>query len=573
MNNALNEYEKWLNYGGLDAELREELEAIRGDEAEIAERFSCPMEFGTGGLRSVIRAGLNGMNIYTVRQATQGLADLIRENGEKTILQGVVIAYDSRIKSDLFAKEAACVLAANGIKAYLFDALRPTPELSFAVRHLGAAAGIVITASHNPAKYNGYKAYWSDGGQLPPAEADMVYSFIKKVDIFGARTTDFDSAVGSGMIEITGSETDEAYYKAVMALSVNPQAWENTDLSVVYTPFHGAGNVPVREVLTRMGLKKLTVVAEQEKPDGRFPTVKSPNPENPEGFELACRYAKAEGADIIIGTDPDSDRTGLLLRNEKGEYEILNGNQIGVVIAQYILDGRRASGTMPDNGAIVKTIVTTNMIYPLAADYGVTVIDVLTGFKFIGEQIKMFEETGRYTYLFGFEESYGSLSGIHARDKDAVNACMLICEAAAYYKKQGRTLKDVLTDAYEKYGYYMESLVSVTHEGLEGLEKIKQLMKSIRASLPEDFCGTAVEWVRDYSTSEQTDMKTGRKTPLDFIKSNVLAFGLADGTVLTVRPSGTEPKIKAYIMTKGETNAAAQENVKKYEQAIRELLQ
>lgn len=566
-------YEKWLQYPGMDRKLFKELEEIKNNEAEILERFSTGLEFGTGGLRGILRAGTNGMNIYTVRQATQGLANLILKQGADKMKQGVAIAYDSRHFSDVFAKEAASVLGANGIKVYIFPSLRPTPMLSFAIRHQKTIAGIVITASHNPAKYNGYKAYWSDGGQLPPEEADVVYQEMKQVDVFeDIKQISFEEGIKSGIIEWMPESVDEAYYEAVMALSVNPDAIRNSDLKVVYTPFHGSGNIPVREVLSRMGLKHLTVVKEQELPDGAFPTVKSPNPEESEGFTLAREYAKRENADIIIGTDPDSDRVGLLLKNPEGEYEILNGNQIGVLIVSYILEGLRKNNKIPANGAVIKTIVTTNMIYELAKEYGISVINVLTGFKFIGEQIKLFEETKKHTYLFGFEESFGYLSGTHARDKDAVNACLLICEAAAFYGAQGKTLMEVQTELYEKYGFYKEGLISVTHEGLAGIQKIKDMMTSLRNHFPKEFAGVKTVRANDYSVLKTTDLLTGVTEDMEFSKSNVLSFLLEDETLITFRPSGTEPKIKAYIMTKGKTEAEALSNREKYDKAIRELL-
>ncbi len=571
--NAHETYQKWLNYSELESSLKEELLAISDNETEILERFSTKLEFGTGGLRGIIRAGTNGMNVYTVRQATQGLANLIVKNGQAAMESGVAIAYDSRHFSDVFAKEAASVLAANGVKVYIFPSLRPTPMLSFAIREMKTTAGIVITASHNPAKYNGYKAYWSDGGQLPPEEADVVYQEMQQVDIFAdVKSVSFEEGLASGIIEWMPSSVDEAYYQAVMNLSVNPDALNGTDLKVVYTPFHGSGNIPVREVLGRMGLKNLTVVKEQELPDGAFPTVKSPNPEESEGFTLAREYANREDADIIIGTDPDSDRVGLLLKTAPGEYEILNGNQIGVLIVNYILEGLKAKNALPENGAVIKTIVTTNMIYEFQKDYPIDVINVYTGFKFIGEQIKIFEETGKNTYLFGFEESYGFLSGTHARDKDAVNACLLLCEAAAFYRKMGKTLKDVQTELYERYGYYKEGLVSITHEGMAGIEKIKGMMANLRANIPTDFAGVKTVLANDYSIGETKNLATGEVSVLSFPPSNVLSYQLEDGTLLSFRPSGTEPKIKSYIMTKGKTEGEALENREKYDKAIRDLL-
>ena len=570
---AVKNYEKWISSPCLDESLKKELLEIRGNEKEIEERFSVSLEFGTGGLRGIIRAGTNGINLHTVRWATQGLSNLIIKTGADAMKKGVAIAYDSRLYSAEFAAESARVLAANGIKAYLFPELAPTPLLSFAIRELSAIAGIVITASHNPAKYNGYKAYWSDGGQLPPEEADVVYAEMGRVDIFDdVKLVDFSEGLKSGLIEYIKPEVNEAYYNAILALSINKDAVKNSDIKVVYTPFHGAGNIPVRAVLGKIGLKNLTVVKEQELPDPAFSTVKSPNPEESEGFTIARKYAAEIDADIIIGTDPDSDRVGLLLKNKNCEYEILNGNQIGIILVNYILQGRKKNNAIPENGVVVKTIVTTNMIYELAKEYGISVVNVLTGFKFIGEQIKMFEETGKHAYLFGFEESYGYLSGTHARDKDAVNAAMLICEAAAFYKEQGKTLKEVLDEIYEKYGYYNEHQISITHEGLSGVEKIKKMMSDLREKLPTEFAGVKNIESRDYQALTITDMNTMKKAPLDFVKSNVLSFLLSDGTLLTIRPSGTEPKIKAYIMTKGKTPEETAENVEKYSAAVKELL-
>ena len=571
--NTRENFEKWLNYDKLEESLKKELLEIKDDENEINERFSTALSFGTAGLRGIIRAGTNGMNIYTVRQATQGLANLIKKNGKDAMNAGVAIAYDSRICSDTFSIEAAKVLAGNGIKVFLFESLRPTPMLSFAIRYLKTTAGIVVTASHNPAKYNGYKAYWSDGAQLPPEESQIVFEEMQKVDIFdGVVSMDYDKAVSEGIIKIISKEVDEPYYEYIMSLSINPDALKNTDLKVVYTPFHGAGNIPVRTVLDRMGLKNVTVVKEQELPDGRFPTVKSPNPEDSEGFVIAREYAKKVDADIIVGTDPDSDRVGLLLKNSSGEYEILNGNQIGIVLVNYVLEGLKKNNNIPENGVIIKSIVTTNMINEIAKAYNVKVMNVLTGFKYIGEKIKQFEADKSHTYLFGFEESFGYLSGTKARDKDAVNASMLICEAAAFYKKQGKTLKQVLDSIYEKYSYYTEKTISVTYEGLSGIQKIKDMMANLVKNPPKEFAGVKVLYVNDYLNSVRTNAQTNETEPFDFEKSNVLSYDLEDGTLLTIRPSGTEPKIKAYVMTKGKTQAQAEENKEKYTNAIRKLI-
>ena len=566
-------FEKWFNYEGLSEDLKKELIEIKDNEEEINERFSVSLEFGTAGLRGIIRAGTNGMNVYNVRQATQGLSNLIIKNGKEAMEKGVVIAYDSRLYSDVFSREAACVLAANGIKVYLFESLRPVPVLSFAIGYLKTTAGIAVTASHNPAKYNGYKAYWSDGAQLPPEESKIVYEEMQKVDIFtGVKSCDYDEAVKEGKIKIISKEVDEPYYEYIMSLSINPDAFKDTDLKVVYTPFHGAGNIPVRTVLQRMGLENVTVVKEQEMPDPKFSTVKSPNPEDSEGFEIAREYAKKVDADIIFGTDPDSDRVGLLLKNKNSEYDILNGDQFGIVFVNYVLEGFSKNGKIPANGVIIKSIVTTNMINKIADAYGVKVMNVLTGFKYIGEKIKEFEADKSHTYLFGFEESYGYLSGTKARDKDAVNASMLICEAAAYFKKQGKTLKEVLEEIYEKYGYYTEKTVSVTYEGLVGIQKIKDMMSNLVKNPPLEFAGVKVLCINDYLNSKRTDLEAGKDMPFDFEKSNVLSYELADGTLLTIRPSGTEPKIKAYVMTLGKTLEEAEANKEKYTEAIKKLI-
>jgi len=566
-------FEKWINYDKLEDSLKKELVEIKDNEAEINERFSVKLQFGTAGLRGIIRAGTNGMNIYTVRQATQGLSNLIKKHGKEAMNKGVVIAYDSRLYSDVFSREAATVLAANGIKVYLFDSLRPVPVLSFAIRHLGTISGIAVTASHNPAKYNGYKAYWSDGAQLPPEEAEIVYQEMEKVDIFeGVASMNFDDAVKSGMIQIINKEVDEPYYEYVMSLSINPDVLRTTDLKVVYTPFHGAGNIPVRTVLERMGLCNVTVVKEQELPDSAFSTVKSPNPEDSEGFYIARKYADEVQADIIVGTDPDSDRMGVLLKNKNGGYDILNGNQIGILLTNYVLEGLYKNNRIPQNGAVVKSIVTTNMINEIAKAYKIEVFNVLTGFKYIGEKIKEWEADKSHTYLFGFEESYGYLSGTKARDKDAVNATMLMCEAAAFYKKQGKTLMDVLNEIYDKYGYYTEKTISVTHEGLAGIQKIKDMMKELLANPPKEFAGTKVLYVNDYLNSKRINMTTCEEEPFVFDVSNVLSFELEDGTLLTIRPSGTEPKIKAYVMTLGKTEKEAEENKIKYTNALDKLI-
>lgn len=564
-------YNKWLNSPKIDDETRAELAAISDDDNEIKERFIKDLEFGTGGLRGIIGAGDNRMNIYTVKKATQGLCEDIKNKGEEYMKRGVVIAYDSRHKSDAFAKESALTLAANGIKAYLFESLRPTPVLSFAVRYKKAAAGIVVTASHNPKEYNGYKAYGEDGGQLPPESSDYVISIIDKLDIFDdVLTTDYDKAVSEGLIEIIGEEVDNAYLAAVKEQSVNEEAARSLgdNFKLVYTPFHGAGNIPVRRILDMTGVKNVYVVKEQEMPDGDFPTLKSPNPEENEGFKLAIELAKKVDADVIIATDPDSDRVGVTIKDKSGNYITLTGNQTGILLCEFILRNRKLKGTLPKNGAVIKTIVTTDMIYPIADDYKTTVFDVLTGFKFIGEMIKEFEQTGSYEYLFGFEESYGYLAGTYARDKDAVVASMLIAQMAADYKTKGKTLYEGLMSLYEKYGYHKDLLHNVVLKGLDGAEKIKSIMKEIRENPPKEIDGHKVTKVLDVLKGTETDVLTGAVTKSNLPSSNVLKFFLDDKSWFAARPSGTEPKIKFYF---GVT-ADSEENADKKITALRDAV-
>lgn len=559
----LDEYARWINEA--DAETAAELESIKDDDAEIKDRFYKNLEFGTAGLRGVLGAGINRMNEYVVGQATQGLANqLIKTNGKDADLS-VVIAYDSRHKSDVFAKEAARILAANGIKAYLFEELKPVPELSFSVRYLKTTAGIAVTASHNPAKYNGYKAYGSDGAQLNPELAAIVLEEIGKTDIFtGVKKMDFEQAVQQGMIVMIGDEVEEAYLDEVQKQCVNPElAKEKGDtLKFVYTPFHGAGNKPVRKILKRIGFNNVVVVKEQELPDGDFPTVESPNPENKEGFKLAIGYAKECGADLIVGTDPDSDRVGILVKNDKGEYVTFTGNQVGALLSEYILSALSEKNAVPKDGYIVKTIVTTNIIQAICDAYGIEMKEVLTGFKFIGEKIKESEETGVGTYIFGFEESYGYLKGTYSRDKDAVVATMLIAEMALYYQENGTSIFEQMDNIYKKYGYYKEEVVSVTLEGIEGLAKIKSTMDRLRENPPEIIAGKKVIAVRDYLTSERVDKLTGEKSEILLPKSNVIYLELEDRNNFIIRPSGTEPKIKLYCLMKGETEEEANELLK-----------
>ena len=566
------EYERWLQ--NADPETVAELSAI-SEEEEIKDRFYKELEFGTAGLRGVIGAGSNRMNTYVVGQATQGLANqLLKTNPGATDLS-VAIAYDSRHKSDVFAKEAAMILAANGIKVYLFEELKPVPELSFAVRYQKATAGIAITASHNPAKYNGYKVYGADGAQLNPELAGIVLEEIGKTDMFqDIKKCDFEEAVQNGMIVMIGDEVEEAYLDEVEAQCINPELAKEKGhtLKFVYTPFHGAGNKPVRKILDRIGFTNVVVVKEQEMPDGDFPTVKSPNPEDKEGFYLAIGYAKDCGADLIVGTDPDSDRVGILVRDENGEYIPFTGNQVGALLTEYILSSLKERGQLPDDGYIVKTIVTTNIVKEMCDAYGVELKDVLTGFKFIGEKIKESEETGIGTYLLGFEESYGYLKGTYARDKDAVVAVMLIAEMALYYQEKGSSIFEQMDKIYQKYGYYKEQVESVVMEGISGLSKIQSIMENIRKNPPKTVVGKKVIAVRDYQSSVRTDLATGETSEIFLPKSNVIYLELEDNNNFIIRPSGTEPKIKLYCLLKGNSPEDAERLATLAKEDIKELV-
>lgn len=572
MSDSITEYKKWLANKDLDGELRTELTAIENDPKEIEERFSFPLAFGTGGLRGIIRAGTNGMNIYTVAQATQGLAELVKQDGGAEM--GVVIASDTRIKSDVFSEISARVLAANGIRAYLFDAPRPTPELSFALRHLHAKAGINVTASHNPNIYNGYKAYWEDGAQISPEQADVVSAAIEKVDIFtGVKLISFEEGKKSGLIRMIGQEVDEAYMKVVLAERIRPNAIPDVadDFKVVYTPFHGTGRILVPEVLKRAGLKHLFCVPEQMIPDGRFPTVKSPNPEDKAGFALAMKIAEENGCDLLIGTDPDADRAGVIVRASNGEFVPLTGNQIGVMLLSYIIEARKLENKLPANAAAVKSIVSTKLADKICEASGVAMINVLTGFKFIGEKIKEFEETGSHTYIFGFEESYGYLSGTYARDKDAVCASLLITEMAAFYRARGKSLYEVLCGIFEKYGYYSEGIGTIVLPGLDGLAKMVSLMDGLRQNPPKEIAGVKVASVADYQTGVITDVN-GKTAPTGLPVSNVLFYTLENGDSVVIRPSGTEPKIKLYYLVSDKTKEAAEEKRNAYKAAFEKLL-
>lgn len=550
--NYKEEYLKWLNNPSMDAELKSELEAMSEDD--IKECFSKYTEFGTAGLRGILGAGTNRMNRYIVALATQGLADVIKEAGGES--KGVVIACDSRKYSDEFSREAAAVLAANGIRVYLFESLRPVPELSFSVRHLNATAGIAVTASHNPACYNGYKVYWSDGCQLPPPKAKRIFETMLNTDIFSVKR-----AYESELISIIGKEIDEEYYRAVLSLSLADDTVkkEAANLKIVYTPLHGAGNIPVREVLKRAGFSSVVTVKEQEMPDPDFSTVKSPNPEDKEGFALAFNYA--DGADIILGTDPDCDRVGVVLPDKKGGYVALSGNQIGVLLCDYILSRLKESGRLPENGAVIRSIVSTKMVEPICEEYKVSLMDVLTGFKYIGGKIDEFDASKAHTFLFGFEESCGYLSGKHARDKDGVNASLLICEMAAFYKAEGKSVLEHLNELYEKYGYYKERVISLVFPGLSGMEKIKAIMSGLRAEPLKELNGVKVEKV--------TDLIDGAN---GLPPADVIRLDMQDDTTVFIRPSGTEPKIKGYIMTKMPSADMAERLSEGYDKALREIM-
>ncbi len=549
---CLENYQKWLDAPQVDAETKAELKAIRDDEEEIKSRFTAMLEFGTAGLRGIMRAGLSGMNVYTVRYATQGLANLILKCGED-FSGGVTIAWDSRNNSPLFAREAACVLAANGIHVNIFDALRPTPELSYTIRKTGSIAGINITASHNTKEYNGYKAYWADGAQLPPEHAKEVSDQIAGIDIFAdVKTTDFDAAKDSGLITTLGEEIDEAYISEILAQSVAEDYVKKAadEFEIIYTPFHGAGYRLVPEVLKRIGLKKVTPVPEQMVLDGDFPTVASPNPEFVEGFKIAIDMAKKNDVDLIIGTDPDSDRCGVVVKTDSG-YEALTGNQIGVLLLDFIISVRKEEGTLPANSAAIKSIVSSTMANEICRVNGVKIFETLTGFKFIGEKIKEIEESGDYTFIFGFEESNGYLAGTYARDKDAVIASMLVAEMACRYYVKGQNLYQALCGLYEKYGFFREKVVSHVVTGLDGPERMAKLMESIRNEPPETLGGLPVKRVRDYLTGLITDTATGETEPTGLTESNVLLYELGSGSAMAIRPSGTEPKVKLYVMVKG----------------------
>jgi phosphoglucomutase len=568
-NRVQTQYRLWLEDPAVDERTKQELRAIADQPKEIEDRFYRDLEFGTGGLRGVIGAGTNRMNVYTVGRATQGLAQYLLHKAAagaaRAAAPSVVIAHDSRHQSPEFALEAALVLAGNGVKAYVFDSLRPTPELSFAVRELGASAGIVITASHNPPEYNGYKVYGPDGGQLVPQYAERVLAEVNGIERFDqVKRLSREEAERQGLLQWIGKDVDDKFVAAVISVSQHADVIKRVskDFHIVYTPLHGAGNLPVRAALKGVGFENVHVVAEQELPDPNFSTVKSPNPEEREAFTLAIEQAKKVGADIIIGTDPDCDRMGAVVKNANGDYFVLTGNQSGAIMVQYLLSSMKERGKLPESGVVIKTIVTSELGAAIAASYGIPTLNTLTGFKYIGERITQFEQTGEHTFLFGYEESYGYLAGTHARDKDAVVASVLICEAAAYYKDQGKTLYDVLQELYASYGYFMEKLESKTLKGKDGVEQIARIMERWRSAAPADIAGVKVTEVEDYL-----------KGLYGLPKENVLKFKLADQSWFCMRPSGTEPKIKFYFAVKGTSEAEAAARLQALSQAVLQLVE
>ena len=565
-------YEQWVNGSFFDEETKKELEAIADNEAEIRERFFADLKFGTAGLRGVIGAGTAYINRYVVARATQGLANyIISKRGQK---KGVAIAFDCRRFSPEFADVAACVLAANGIKAYRFESLRPTPELSFAVRHLGCIAGINITASHNPPEYNGYKVYWEDGAQITPPNDIGIMLEVQKLSIEDSKMISIEEAKAQGLYEVIGGEVDDAYIAELKKLVIHQDTIDQyaKEIKVVYSPLHGTGNIPARRILAELGFTNVYVVPEQELPDGNFPTVSYPNPEAKEAFGLALALAKEKDADLVLATDPDADRLGVYVKDKDGEYRCLTGNMSGSLLAEYEISQIQATRGLPEDGRLIKSIVTTNMAACIADAYGVKLEECLTGFKFIGQKILSYEHSGHGTYLFGFEESYGCLIGTHARDKDAIVATMALCEAATYYKSLGKTLWDAMIDMYEKYGYWIDNICTITMKGVDGLERIKSIMSMLRKDIPTSISGYDVIAVRDYDTDIVRNLHTGAETPTFLPKSDVLYFELSDDAWLCVRPSGTEPKIKFYYGLKGASLEDAEKQSKAFERKLQGLI-
>ena len=572
--NWLDKYELWESNTTLDAEMKQLLAELADDKAK-EDAFYKNLEFGTGGMRGEIGAGTNRMNIYTVRKASEGLAQYIISFGEEAMKRGVAIAYDCRHKSPEFAMEAAKTLASHGIQTYVFESLRPTPVLSFAVRHLNTYSGIVVTASHNPPEYNGYKVYGPDGAQLPPAEADKVIDEVEKVENeLLINVASEEELKEKGLIKMISNEVDEAYLEKLVTISVHPElAGEiGKDVKVVFTPLHGTANHPVRDGLAALGYTNVSVVTEQENPDPNFSTVASPNPEETAAFELAIREGKAMNADILIATDPDADRLGIAVKDTDGEYVILTGNQTGALFLHYLLAEKKALGQLPSNGVMLKTIVTSEFGRVIADSYGVATIDTLTGFKFIGEKIKEYEQTGQYSFLFGYEESYGSLIADFARDKDAVQAAIMAVEICAFYKKQGKTMYEGLLSLYEQYGYYVEGLKSLTLKGKDGAEQIAGLLQTFRNDPPKDIAGLKVEVTEDYVKQEKVTVATGDKEEIHLPKSNVLKYFLEDGSWVCVRPSGTEPKVKFYFGIKSNSLESSQNKLEKISSSFMETV-
>ena len=572
--NYKEKYNEWCNNPSIDDETKKELLAISGDEEEIKDRFYRELEFGTAGLRGVIGAGTNRMNKYTVTKATQGLSNYIIKNGTQS--KGVAIAYDSRNMSTEFSEETALCLNANGIKTYIFESLRPTPELSFAIRELGCTAGIVVTASHNPPKYNGYKVYWEDGAQITfPRDKEIINEVNSITDCTTAKTMSKDEAISKGLYNVIGKDIDDKYIAELKKLVVNQDIINEVqkDLKIVYTPLHGTGNIPARRILKEIGFENVYVVPEQELPDGNFPTVSYPNPEDPKAFELALKLAKKVDADIVIANDPDADRLGVHIKDSKtGEYIAFNGNMTGAILAEYVISEKKRNNKLPGNAAMVKSIVSSNMVDVIASEYGVKLFEVLTGFKYIGEKIKEFEQNKDFEYVFGYEESYGYLIGIHARDKDGIVATMALCEAAAVYKKQGLTLWDKMLELYERYGYFKEGIITVTLEGADGAEQIKSIMEKMRANTPSSFGNYKILAVRDYSTGKVKNLVTGEETDTGLPKSNVLYYELENNEWCCIRPSGTEPKIKLYMGVRGTSMQNAEEKLEELKSEMSKIV-
>ncbi|MGN8876523.1 phospho-sugar mutase [Pseudoflavonifractor sp. HCP28S3_F10] len=560
-------YEKWLSSPALSAGEKAELESIRGDEKEIESRFFAPLEFGTAGLRGTMCVGLHQMNIHVIRHATQAFAQVILAEGPEAVERGVAICYDCRNHSDEFARETACVMAGNGIKVRLFDALRPTPEVSFAVREYGCIAGVNVTASHNPKEYNGYKVYWQDGAQLPPHHASAIAQKMEELDLFDSiKRMDYDEAVSRGLITLMGRETDEKFLENVMGQVNDKAAVEKVadTFKMVYTPFHGTGYQLIPEALKRLGMKHVICVPEQMVIDGNFPTVVSPNPENPEGFYLAVDLAKKEGADFILGSDPDADRVGIMVRNDQGEYVVISGNQTGVLLLDYLIGAKQRTGKLPENPVALKTIVTTEMARKVAEVNGLKCYDTFTGFKFLAEKKDKLENAGEGKVIFAYEESYGYMLGDYVRDKDAVTAALALTEMAAWYAGQGMTLYDALQKLYEKYGYYGEKTLNLVMPGLDGLKKMADLMAGLRAHPPVEIAGVAVRQQKDYKDGSVVDVASGARSAMELSGSNVLRYEMSDGTSVIVRPSGTEPKVKVYILANGGSKSECDDKVAKY---------